>query len=448
MARKHTNLHTATTLSGGINASVTTIPLTSTTGLPVTYPYDLILEIGTAQIEIVSVTASAGGNNLTVVRGEDGTTAQSHNAGATVVHGVVARDVQEPLDHIDASTNVHGLSGGAAVVGTTQAQTLTNKTISGASNTLSAIPNSALVAIDAAKVTQPFTSLSTGTLATTGNATVGGTLGITGTTTAAVVNATNVTASGTLGVTGNATVGGTLGVTGATTMAAASCTTLAASSNATVGGTLGVTGTSTLGVVNSGNHAITGTLTVSSTAAITGNTTVGGTLGITGATTAAAVTGTTINGTTDMQAAGVSLPRGYIGASTSTTEVTTDTTEVVYLTHTFTAVAGRRYKVTFEGTYTGLAHNDIVRFQIKYQSGASLTAGGSTSIRSVSPSVGNPSPPSGGIWIPLCFSGTTTALSGQYTVGVTFNRVGAGSTVYSTANSNNVARIEVMDVGT
>ena len=44
---------------------------------------------------------------------------------------------------------------------------------------------------------------------------------------------------------GNATVGGTLAVTGAATCAALSCTTLAASSNATVGGTLAVTGSTT-----------------------------------------------------------------------------------------------------------------------------------------------------------------------------------------------------------
>lgn len=73
--------------------------------------------------------------------------------------------------------------------------------------------------------------------------------------------------------------------------------------NATVGGTLGVTGTTTLGVVNSGNTAITGTLSttalatlnsasVTTTLGVSGNTTLGGTLGVTGATTLA---GTTIS---------------------------------------------------------------------------------------------------------------------------------------------------------
>jgi hypothetical protein len=59
-------------------------------------------------------------------------------------------------------------------------------------------------------------------------------------------NGTNVVevvnASATWTVTGNATVGGTLGVTGATTLSS----TLGVTSNATVGGTLGVTGAATL----------------------------------------------------------------------------------------------------------------------------------------------------------------------------------------------------------
>jgi len=77
------------------------------------------------------------------------------------------------------------------------------------------------------------------------DASITGNMGVTGTSTLAAVNATNITASGTLGVTGTST----LATTNAT--------------NITASGTLGVTGTSTLGVVNSGNTSITGTLGVS-----------------------------------------------------------------------------------------------------------------------------------------------------------------------------------------
>ena len=106
----------------------------------------------------------------------------------------------------------------------------------------------------------------TGGSVLTGNATVGGTLGVTGAT----------TLSSTAAITGNTTVGGTLGVTGASTLDSAAVT-----NNATVGGTLGVTGNSTL----SGTLDVTGDTTAGGTLGVTGNTTVGGTLGVTGATT-------------------------------------------------------------------------------------------------------------------------------------------------------------------
>jgi hypothetical protein len=74
-----------------------------------------------------------------------------------------------------------------------------------------------------------------------GNATMGGTLGITGTTTAAAINA-----SGLVAMAGAATVGTTLGVSGTSTMAAINASGLVAMAGAaTVGTTLGVTGVAT-----------------------------------------------------------------------------------------------------------------------------------------------------------------------------------------------------------
>jgi hypothetical protein len=75
----------------------------------------------------------------------DATDAHDASAISVVPTGnLAASDVQAALNelqgdadsaatHIAASTDVHGLSGGAAVVGTTSAQTLTNKTLTGAS---------------------------------------------------------------------------------------------------------------------------------------------------------------------------------------------------------------------------------------------------------------------------------------------------------------------------
>jgi len=50
---------------------------------------------------------------------------------------IIGRDLQEANDHIEASTGVHGVSG--SVVGTTSTQTLSNKTISAADNTLTGV---------------------------------------------------------------------------------------------------------------------------------------------------------------------------------------------------------------------------------------------------------------------------------------------------------------------
>jgi hypothetical protein len=63
----------------------------------------------------VDVTAAVG-NTLTVIRGVDGTTASPHSAGVQVYHGVSARDADEANDHVNKTTNIHGVSGG--LVGT------------------------------------------------------------------------------------------------------------------------------------------------------------------------------------------------------------------------------------------------------------------------------------------------------------------------------------------
>jgi hypothetical protein len=106
------------TLSAGINNLVDTITVNDGTTLPNSFPYTLVIDPDLATEEIVTVTASSGGggSTLSVVRGQDGKSAQGHDAGAVVKHMITARDLQEPQNHIYATSGVHGVTGSIAPV--------------------------------------------------------------------------------------------------------------------------------------------------------------------------------------------------------------------------------------------------------------------------------------------------------------------------------------------
>jgi len=113
--RYYSNIAAAATLAnaGGISTGTTTLVLSTSNGLPISFPFTLRLDPDTATEELVSVTSGAGtvGTPYVITRGFDGTTAKSHSFGAPVVHSGSAIDFREPQEHMANVTpgGVHGL---------------------------------------------------------------------------------------------------------------------------------------------------------------------------------------------------------------------------------------------------------------------------------------------------------------------------------------------------
>jgi len=137
MTRKYSSTSIATSLASTISNSATTITVTTGTGSALmggvtlavgnVDQFLIALDVDTINEEIVSVTAIAG-DTLTVVRGQAGTSAITHTAGATVKHvftgddatfftaGVATANAAVPKSTLTTKGDIFVATGSATVV--------------------------------------------------------------------------------------------------------------------------------------------------------------------------------------------------------------------------------------------------------------------------------------------------------------------------------------------
>lgn len=114
MARRHySNTAQPVALTASVTNVATALQVSSTAGYPAT-PFTIGVERGTADEEIMLVTAVPDGTHFTVTRAYDGTTAKAHDDGSSVEHCVIAMDYDQANEHVNDMA-LHGFPTGMVV---------------------------------------------------------------------------------------------------------------------------------------------------------------------------------------------------------------------------------------------------------------------------------------------------------------------------------------------
>ena len=100
----------ATTLSGGINSSDTTINVADASGWPPgTTNFYIVIDRGLSAEETIEISGRSGNTLTAATRGADGSSAASHSSGAVVEHVAPASALQEANTHANQTTGTpHG----------------------------------------------------------------------------------------------------------------------------------------------------------------------------------------------------------------------------------------------------------------------------------------------------------------------------------------------------
>lgn len=120
----YSSIAVSATLTQSVEATDTVFQFSDVTGWP-DPPFKIIVDHDRPAEEVcyvVNLTSVTG----TVLRGQDGTPASHHDVAAPVIHGFSGQEFQDMNDHLNSTSDVHGVSGD--LVGATSQQTLDKKT--------------------------------------------------------------------------------------------------------------------------------------------------------------------------------------------------------------------------------------------------------------------------------------------------------------------------------